>query len=155
MSPSSAAPVRRRPAPATRPRPGTAPRHLRVAPEIWRRRRRARLAMWGLALLTVASIFVLVAFHVVAVQHTFQLDRLARERANEELRYERLREQVATLSAPDAIVAAAQKMGMQPASSVTALQAPQAAPRGTRQDPTADTLGKSWDEAKRHLGADP
>jgi hypothetical protein len=122
---------------------------------MWRRRRRARLAMWGLGLLTVASIFVLVGFHVVAVQHTFQLDRLARERATEELRYERLREQVATLSAPDAIVAAATKQGMVPAPHVDALVAPQAAPRGVREDPTAVTLGKSWDEAKRHLGADP
>jgi len=111
--------------------------------------------MWGLSLVTVASIFVLVAFHVLAAQHAFQLDRLARERASEELQYERLREQVATLSAPDAIVAAAQKMGMQPAANVTALDAPPAAPRGPRTDPTADTLGQSWDEAKAHLGADP
>jgi hypothetical protein len=111
--------------------------------------------MWGLTIVSIASVFLLVAFHVVAVQHSFALDRLARERATEERRYERLREEVATRSAPDAIVAAATKLGMVPADHVEALQAPPAAPHGTKDDPTADTLGSSWDEAKRHLGADP
>jgi hypothetical protein len=120
-----------------------------------RAQRRARVAVWAITLVSVASIFLLVAFHVVAVQHAFEMDQLAAERTDEERRYERLREQVATLSAPDAIVAAATELGMVPADDVEAIQAPPAAPRGVKQDPTADTLGRSWDEAKRHLGADP
>jgi hypothetical protein len=111
--------------------------------------------MWGLTLASVAAVFLLVAFHVFAIQHAFELDRLARDRAGEERRYERLREQVATLSAPEAIVAAAEELGMVPAPHVEPIQAPAAAPRGEKVDPTADTLGESWDEAKRHLGADP
>jgi cell division protein FtsL len=104
---------------------------------------------------SILSLFLLVAFHVVAVQHAFELDRLAAQRADEERRYERLREQVATLSAPEAIVAAAEKLGMVPAERVNSVQAPPAAPRGERDDRTADTLGRAWAEAKRHLGADP
>jgi hypothetical protein len=111
--------------------------------------------VWSVTLVSIVSLFLLVAFHVVAVQHAFELDQLASQRAEEERRYERLREQVATLSAPDAIVGAATQLGMVPAEHVEAIQAPPAAPRGEKDDRTADTLGRSWDEAKRHLGADP
>lgn len=111
--------------------------------------------MWGIVLGSTVALFLLVAFHVFAVQHAFEMNRLASQRAQEERRYERLREQVATLSAPDAIVAAARKIGMVPADHVELVQAPPAAPRGEKDDPTADTLGGSWETAKRHLGADP
>ena len=53
------------------------------------------------------ALFVLVAFHVLAVQHVFAIDRLGEERKTEELQYERLRAEVATLSAPESVVAAA------------------------------------------------
>ena len=93
---------RSRPAPNATPRPGRSPNRgdgarvrLTVAPEVARRRLRARLIMWGAALVTVASMFTLVAFHVFAAQSAFTLERLSKERANEQLRYERLREQVA------------------------------------------------------------
>ena len=86
------------PAPGSVPRrEGARPRHLRVAPEVARRRRLTRLAMFAFGVVTVASLFALVAFHVFAVQSTFTLDRIAKERTNEELRNERLRDQVATL----------------------------------------------------------
>src|ERR1700692_2748340 len=71
---------------------------LTVAPEVARRRLRARLLMWASALVTVASLFTLVAFHVFAAQSAFTLERLAKDRANEQLRYERLREQVGSPS---------------------------------------------------------
>jgi hypothetical protein len=113
--------------------------------------------VWALSILSVAAVFCLLAFHVVAVQNSFQMDRLERDRATEERRYERLREQVATLSAPEAVVANATRLGMVVAPHVEAIEAPPAAPQSTSGtgDPTADTLGKSWDEAKKHLGADP
>src|SRR5262245_55425211 len=125
---------------APRATPG---RHLRVAPERARVQRRARLAMWGIVVGSILAMFLLLAFHVVAVQHAFEMNRLASQRAQEERRYERLREQVATLSAPDAIVAAATHLGMVPAQHVQFIQAPPAAPRGEKNDPTADTLGRS------------
>src|SRR5262245_43583794 len=130
--PAGAAPVRRQRATAPQPEPsrGTPRRHLRVAPERTQSQRRARRAVSGIPAFSIASLVLLGAFHVVAVQHAFELDRLAEQRADEERRYERLREQVATLSAPEAIVAAAQRLGMVPAERVNAIQAPPAAPRG-------------------------
>ena len=54
--------------------------NLRVAPdtalEAARRRRRARLALLGVGAISAASMFGLVAFHVFAVQSSFQLDKL-------------------------------------------------------------------------------
>ncbi len=126
--------------------------HLRVAPDVFRRRRRARLAVWGVTAISVASLFVLVAFHVFAVQYAFQLDRLDRARVVEERRYERLRADVATRSSPDAVVAAAQALGLVPAERIEYLEVPEAAPRGQKLDRTAQTLDQTNDEAKPALG---
>jgi hypothetical protein len=68
--------------------------------------------MWGAALLTVASLFTLVAFHVFAAQSAFSLERLSKERMNEQLRYQRLRQQVASLSSASVVIAASNKFGM-------------------------------------------
>src|SRR5438105_2406375 len=99
--------------PRLQPRDTVAPRdHLRVAPDVRRRRLRARLLMAGIALVTVAALFTLVGFRVVGAQAAFTLDRLTKERTNEQLRYERLREDVARRSSPAAIIAAARRLGM-------------------------------------------
>ncbi len=122
---------------STRPaaRPGTAARtRLQVAPEVARRRLRARILVWGAAVLTVASVFLLVAFHVVAVQSAFQLERLSKEKTNEQLRYERLREQVANLSSAEAVIRAATQLGMVPAAHITYI----AAVPGNTARPAAD-----------------
>ena len=118
-APMSAQPSPRpRPAPNATPRPGSPNRgdgaraRLTVAPEVARRRLRARLSMWGAALVTVASLFTLVAFHVFAAQSAFTLERLSKERTNEQLRYERLREQVARLSSANVVIDASNKLGM-------------------------------------------
>ena len=109
---------RSRPAPNATPRPGSPNRgdgaraRLTVAPETARRRLRARLLMWAAALVTVASLFTLVAFHVFAAQSAFSLERLSKERTNEQLRYERLRDQVARLSSADVVIKASEKYGM-------------------------------------------
>ena len=77
---------RSNPTPHATPRPGSPNRgdgaraRLTVAPEVARRRLRARLLMWGAALVTVASLFTLVAFHVFAAQSAFTLERLSKER---------------------------------------------------------------------------
>ena len=110
---------RTRPTPDATTRPGSrgvardgARARLTVAPEVARRRLRARLLMWGAALVTVASLFTLVAFHVFEAQSAFTLERLSKERTNEQLRYARLRDQVARLSSASAVIAAANKLGM-------------------------------------------
>jgi hypothetical protein len=131
---------------------GTRPRHLRVAPEVARRRRLTRLAMFGFGAVTVASLFALVAFHVFAVQSTFTLDRIANERTNEELRNERLRAQVATLSSPASIITRAEQLGMTNNGGFEYVQAPKAAPKRATSDQAQLALEKSWQTTKRHLG---
>jgi cell division protein FtsL len=126
-------------------------RHLRVA-QVARRQRRARVAVWGTALVTAVALFVLVAFHVVAVQQAFSLDRLAEQREAEELRYERLRTEVAMLSSSEAIADAAERLGMGPPQApVEYIDAPAAAPQAAGTDRTSDTLGDVHGEAKQSL----
>src|SRR5512142_2791290 len=86
------------PLPAELPEPErSAPLH--VAPsdalEAARRRRRARFIMFGAAALSAASMFGLVAFHVFAVQSSFQLDKLQNQLTIEQRRYGMLRDEVA------------------------------------------------------------
>jgi hypothetical protein len=102
------------------PLPGETPEaeraaHLRVAPdsrELLRRRRRARLIVVLGATVTAASMFLLVAFHVFAVQSSFELDELQRELSAEQRRYGMLRHEVATRSSPEAIARGAEARGM-------------------------------------------
>jgi len=145
---STAAP-RRAPAPGRRPEPRAAG-HLRVAPDA--PRRRAPVAFWVGVAASVAAVFVLVAFHVLAVQHAFAMDRIVEQRRVEEQRYERLRRDVATLSSPEAIVRAAERLGMVVAPTVDYIDVPPAAPTGESADETASTLAQSWDDAKGSLG---
>ena len=150
----TAVPSRRRPPAVTPTAPrregsASADRHLRVATAP---RRAPRWAVWGTAAVTVAALFVLVSFHVLAVQHAFELDDLAAQRAAEERHYERLRVEVATLSSPTAIVEAARDLGMVRAGDVEYIDAPPAAPTGRPADRTSDTLGDTWDAAKPSLG---
>jgi cell division protein FtsL len=125
-------------------------RHLQVADRA-RRKRRARVAVWATGLVTALALFVLVAFHVLAVQHSFTLDRLAEERRTEELRYERLRAEVATRSSPQAIVDAAKQRGMQPATEIDWIDAPAAAPEAASDEQTSSTLADIHGEAKQTL----
>jgi len=131
----------------------TAPEsHLRVAPDASKRRRRARLAVWVATLVTVGSLFALVAFHVMAVQQAFVLDHLSEQQARESRRYERLRAEVATQSSPAAIVDAARARGMVfPSEPVEQLYAPLAAPEAPADAETSDTLTEAH-EAKPSLG---
>jgi len=110
--------------------------------------------MFGSGVVAVASLFALVAFHVFAVQSTFTLDRIAKARTNEELRNERLRAQVATLSSPGSIISRAEQLGMTNTGGFEYVQAPKAAPKRDTSDPTQQALAKSWMTAKPHLGDD-
>ena len=103
-----------RPAPATAPR--TRPPLRVVGPRELgprARRRRARLLTTGAGVLVSALLFGLVAFHVLIAQSQLQLGRMETQTSDAQARYDRLRLQVAQLSSPGRIVAAAQeRLGM-------------------------------------------
>ena len=117
-----------------------------------------RLALLATAILTVGTIFGAAIFHVLLVQSEFRLDHLKKEAAKEEVRYEKLRLDVAQLSAPERIVATAQqRLGMVVPPQVAYLMAP--APSGASDtipdDPAAPSLAGGWAEVKPHLGTRP
>ena len=149
---------RLRPNPNATPRPGSTPRgdgaraRLTVAPDVARRRLRARLLMWLAALVTVASLFTLVSFHVFAAQSAFTLERLSKERTNEQLRYERLRLQVAERSSAETVIGAAKKLGMVNGRSPVNLQVSSSLPpSGTSDTVPADSSGNNYDKTKKAL----
>jgi hypothetical protein len=92
-----------------------APKHLRVAPtvskRVLRQRRRARFAIAGVAAISALSMFLLVTFHVFAVQSSFQLDKLQREQSNAQRQNEMLRNLVATRSSATTIFKKATALG--------------------------------------------
>ena len=111
-----------------------------------------RLALWTTAVLTVGTIFGAAAFHVLLVQSQFRLDRLNHEAAEQQQRYENLRLEVARLSAPERIVAAAQeRLGMVAPPDVSYLMAPAPTPGG----PAVPSLAGGWSEVKPYLAARP
>jgi cell division protein FtsL len=107
---------------------GDPPRHLRVAPSVskgvLRRRRRARFAVLGVAAISAASMFLLVAFHVFAVQSAFQLDKLDSQLKTEQRRYGLLRNEVDRKSSPEAVATQAERLGMQRSPTVKVLRVP-------------------------------
>jgi hypothetical protein len=141
--------------PSPRPESAETRDHLRVAPDAGRRRLRARLLMVAIALVTVASLFTLVGFRVVAAQSAFTLDRLSKERTNEQLRYERLREEVSRRSAPEAVISAARARGMIPAPRREFLQAAAAAPRNSTPATSQSLSANSYDKTKKALDQNP
>lgn len=72
-----------------------------------RQRRRARFAVAGVAVISAASMFLLVTFHVFAAQAAFKLDKLESERATAQRENELLREKVASRSSATEIFNAA------------------------------------------------
>ncbi len=148
--------------PRATPRPGSPLRgdgarvRLTVAPEVARRRLRARLLMWAVALVTVASLFTLVAFHVFAAQSAFTLEKLSKEQTNEQLRYERLRNQVATLSSADAVIAASNKLGMVQGPSPVVLTVPNGqAAAVTSVTVPGQATNEAYSKTKPALGPTP
>jgi hypothetical protein len=153
---------RSRPSPHATPRPEVPNRgdgarvRLTVAPEVARRRLRARLVMWAVGLITVAALFMLVAFHVFAAQSAFTLERLSKEQANEQLRYERLRNQVASESSADTVIRAADKLGM--VQGPTVIDLPVSSAQGATETGVSlpiESAGTAYLETKSALGANP
>ena len=150
----------------TAPVPGAAPEPRRPPLRVVRpgelsparRRRRARLVVVGAGLLVSAGLFGLVAFHVLLTQGQFRLDRLDAHVADAQAANERLRLQVAQLSSPSRIVAAAQeRLGMVPPPSVKYL-APTALsslPPVTAPPPPAPATHRSTAPAGSHTASAP
>jgi hypothetical protein len=129
-------------------------RHLRAVPP--RRRRQPRVGLWIGSVVTFASLFLLVAFNVFMVQGQFELDKIATQRTTEQKRYEKLREQVAELSAPESIVSKANSLGLQNPTGFMFLDAPRAGASKPQPDRTLTTQQQTYNDAtKRSLGASP
>lgn len=146
-------------------------------------RRRTRLLIAGVVLVVAVGLFGAVVAHVVLTQNQFRLQRLQRQAAEQQARYERQRLMVAELESPARIVSAAQeRLGMVPPPSVKYLtparsqSAAPAAPVGAAADrrdnadgddsndtETAQTSNTSddeqamneWSDVKRQLGSRP
>jgi len=113
--------------PARKPGPAHAPKRppLRVVDpnekvkKAGRRRAHPRLLVAIGVLLGAGLLFGLVTAHVLLTQNQFRLQKVQRQAAQEQARYERLRAEVAELESPGRIVAAAQeRLGMVPPASV-------------------------------------
>lgn len=128
---------------------------LTVAPDVARRRLRARLTIWTAVLVTVASLFTLVSFHVFAAQSAFSLQRLSKDRANEQLRYERLREMVSSFSSAQTVIAASRHLGMVPGPSAISLHAPNASSTGSTVASSTALPGSSYLNTKPALDSSP
>ena len=114
-----------------------------------------RLALFATAVLTVGTIFGAAIFHVLLIQSEFRLDHINKEAAKEQVRYEKLRLDVAQLSAPERIVATAQqRLGMVVPPQIAYLMAPAPA-SANPDDPAAPSLAGGWAEVKPHLGTRP
>jgi hypothetical protein len=104
---------------------------------------------------SVASLFLLVAFNVFMVQGQFDLDRLAEERQFQQKKYEKLRDEVAALAAPPAIVSKAHELGMRDAEQTTFISAPVAGRVAPMPDRTVATQNDTRAIAKVALDPNP
>ena len=112
--------------------------------------------MWAAAAVTVLALFTLVQFHVLAAQSAFTLERLEKERTNEQFRYQRLREQVARSSSAEQVRAAAAKLGMIPGTNMVQLEAPIVASTTPVSDTVPDALSaENYQDTKQSLGTGP
>jgi cell division protein FtsL len=133
-------------------------------------RSRARLVAVSTVLLVAMALFGVVVAHVVLTQNQFRLEKLQRQAAEQQARYERLREQVAELESPARVVSAAQeRLGMVAPPTVkyltptkAAAPAPAAGGSGSaasaKQDKEADDDEQAmtdWSVVKRELGSRP
>jgi cell division protein FtsL len=130
------------------------------------RRRRAGAAAVVALLVVFGGLFGLAVCQAVMAQNQMRLDRLGREVADAQARYQRLRFQVAQLESPERIVAAAQeRLGMVPPATVRYLS-----PSGAVADevlgdggdaPPEDApaeqggSGAAWAAIKPYLGGRP
>ena len=113
--------------PVRAPRPDAAPApdarpHLKVVPKGYvtarARRKRARRLVVLVGVGIAASLFGVVAFHVVLTQSQLDIQHLRAEADAASVKQQQLRLQSAELESPERIVDAAQKLGMVPPATV-------------------------------------
>ncbi len=90
-----------------------------VAAQQRRRQRRSVVAGTMIASAFAASLFLVVSMHVHMAQNQFGLQGIERDTLEQQRVNERLRNDVATLSAPDRIVQEARRLGLIPPETVT------------------------------------
>jgi cell division protein FtsL len=88
------------------------------------RHRRRRFALVASAIIACASLFGVVASHVVLTEGQLELERLQTRASTERSRNARLRLEVAELEAPGRIVYTAVMNGMEPSKHATPLTSP-------------------------------
>jgi len=126
-------------------------RHLRVVGDPVARRRVVVLPI----VVVVVSAFLLAGFWAAMAQSAVRIDSLERTRDTEQLRYQRLREEVARLASPAAVTAAARRFGMEPAPRTEFISVPRAAPRPEPTDAAPVSLATDrYLRAKPALGRD-
>lgn len=144
------------PAPRRAPVRVRNPRHLTLVDAVARRRaRRVRIAVWGFGFVTALCVFVAVAFHVALAQSQFRLDRLSRDTAAAQLRYEEARLQVSQLAAPGRIKARAAALGMEDGGTPTTVVGLPGVEDPSQQSDTSGAPGGDWEKVKPHLAAQP
>lgn len=133
-----------------------------VDPSVRRRRQRVRVVVTFFTLVTVVLLLVVVIGHVKLAESQLQIDRMNRETANEQRRYQQLRLQIAELASPNRIVRTAiDQLGMQQPENITYLAVPTQAPDGSSlggtpaADDTSATLARSWPQVKEDLVVRP
>jgi cell division protein FtsL len=127
-------------------------------------KKRTRLIAVSGILLGAVLLFGLVAAHVLLTQNQFRLQRVQRQAAEEQARYERLRAQVAELESPERVVAAAQeRLGMvapnsvkylTPAGVVKSPPPPTDAGAGAAEEDEEQAV-TDWSVVKRRLSSRP
>jgi hypothetical protein len=152
VAPLDAAPLEVTP-PLPEVEQGDDERHLRAVPP--RRRRQPRFGLWVGSVVTVTSLFLLVAFNVFMVQGQFDLDRIAEQRTFEQQQYVKLRDQVARLSAPESMVPRALALGLVPSTGAQFVQAPAAGAMKSKPDRTETTQRETSEAARTALDASP
>jgi cell division protein FtsB len=135
------------------PRPvGDAPdssrRHLQVAPDPAGRRRLARVLVALGVVITVMSLFVIVASNVVMAQQSFELEKVQDRQRAAQRRNAELRAVVARLSSPTRIVSEAERLGMVPATDFGFVEGATRVPTEAATDDVAETLQDTAREAR-------
>jgi hypothetical protein len=87
---------------------------LRVVPTVRTRRRRASVLGFLGCMLAFGFLVGLTAFQAQLAQNQIEVDQVARDLRNEQLKFDRARLQVAQMQAPEVILAKAKKLGMRP-----------------------------------------
>jgi cell division protein FtsL len=123
-------------------------RHLEVAPAPRRGRQLARVFVGLGVLLTIGSLFGIVAANVVMAQQSFELDTVQERQRDAQRRNAELRAEVARLSSPARIVTEAQQLGMVPAQGFGFVEGTTEAATPAATDDVAETLQDTAQEAR-------